>query len=124
MSMSDWGSNMLTATKAKVTLTLDPDLVAAVDAYAGNGMPRSRSATVEETLRQWRHQAAVQECEREIEDYYTSMTDEERADYEDGSEFASKAAKSVWEGDDTWEDTVEDKCTPPNSPAETRSGQS
>ncbi|PIZ42725.1 MAG: hypothetical protein COY42_17055 [Armatimonadetes bacterium CG_4_10_14_0_8_um_filter_66_14] len=96
MSMSDWRSNMLTATKAKVTLTLDPDLVAAVDECARNGTPRSRSATVEEILRQWRHQEAVRQYEREVEEYCTSMTDEERADYEDWAMSASKAAALVW----------------------------
>lgn len=108
---------MRTTTKAKVTISLDAELLSAVDERVKQGEARSRSAAVEDILRQWRKEELQRQLERDIEAYYLSMTEEEKEEDREWAEFAEHEAKHIWEEDEKpWTNRAEVKSTSSNSP--------
>jgi Arc/MetJ-type ribon-helix-helix transcriptional regulator len=115
--MQKRGNKMRAITKAKVTVSLDADLLAAVDERVKQGEARSRSAVVEDILRQWRQEELQKQLERDIEAYYLSMTEEEKEEDRRWAEFAARAAAQAWEEDEKqWTNRVGAKSTSSNSP--------
>jgi metal-responsive CopG/Arc/MetJ family transcriptional regulator len=85
--------------KTKVTLSLDPVLVAAVDERVRQSRHLSRSGVIEGLLRQWYEAEKQRELERQTEAYYLSLTEEEREEDRIWAEFASSQAGALWEGE-------------------------
>jgi metal-responsive CopG/Arc/MetJ family transcriptional regulator len=76
----------------KVTLTLPDDLLAVVDRFVAEHDGVTRSGVCAEALRDWLRAR----YEAEIEHYYASLSDEERA--EDGAwvAAAARSAERLW----------------------------
>lgn len=64
--------------KKRVTISLDPALLAAVDQSIDRSAGSSRSAVIEEALREWSKARRFEQLEREIEAYYRSLSVAER----------------------------------------------
>ena len=83
--------------KIKVTASLDTELVKAIDAYLDQSNIRSRSRLIENVLRSWYQQQKKREIESQTEQYYLSLSDEERKEDREWTEIAAKSAEHLWE---------------------------
>jgi hypothetical protein len=83
-------------TKVKVTVTLAPDIVSALDEKARENNSGSRSAALEAVLRDWQYARALQKLEEETAAYYDSLTEEQKRKDAEWAEFAGRAAAEVW----------------------------
>ncbi len=83
--------------KAKVTVTLDPKLVAAVDECAKELPGGSRSAVIEQVLKAWYERQELACLERETEAYYQSLTKIELEENRLWAQGASQAARRLWD---------------------------
>lgn len=77
------------ASKVKISVTVDEELMARVDAAAEN---RPRSMVVEEALAVWVGRQRKKKLDRDIETYYSGMTD---ADREEDDTWAALGDESV-----------------------------
>ena len=82
--------------KAKITVTLDPNVVRELDALVQAPDARSRSQLVEEALRQWLEQHAQRELARETEEYYRSLSPGEQEEDHQWSTITAEAANRLW----------------------------
>lgn len=85
------------STKAKITVTLSPELVRQIDALIDTPKAGSRSRLVEEAVRRWLHDEAQKELERETERYYLSLSRAERKEDKRWCRVAGRSAKRIWE---------------------------
>lgn len=85
------------AVKSKITVTLSPDLVRQLDAILSSPEAGSRSRLVEEALRQWLHDHARRELEREMEQYYRSLPKDELKEDQQWSKIAARSAGRLWD---------------------------
>jgi len=85
-------------TKAKITLTLSPDVVRQLDALAQTPQARSRSQLVEEALRRWLDERVQEDIERQTEEYYRSLSPAEREEGKEWATLAAEAAGRLWDG--------------------------
>jgi metal-responsive CopG/Arc/MetJ family transcriptional regulator len=76
----------------KVTLTLPDEVLAVVDRFVAEHPGVTRSGVCAEALREWLR--ATQEAE--IEHYYLSMSDEERAEDAAWVAIAAQSAARLW----------------------------
>ena len=76
----------------KVTLTLPDELLAVVDRFVAEHPGTSRSGVCAEALREWL--CASQDAE--IERYYLSLSDEERAEDAVWAATAARSADRLW----------------------------
>ena len=83
--------------KIKVTASLDAELIKAVDGFAKGAKTRSRSQVIEDILRKWHEEQKRQGLERQIEDYYLSMSTEEKEEDRQWGEIAAQSAHNLWE---------------------------
>ena len=83
--------------KVKVTASLDAELVKAIDEFLKESRDRSRSQLIEDALRKWQKEQKRQEIESQVEEYYLSMSKEERAEDRNWSEIATQSARHLWE---------------------------
>ncbi|MGH2356375.1 MAG: ribbon-helix-helix domain-containing protein [Chloroflexota bacterium] len=79
-------------TAAKVTLTLPDELLVVVDRFVAEHPGATRSGVCAEALREWLR--ARQEAE--VADYYTTMSDEERAEDVAWALVAAQSAARLW----------------------------
>ncbi len=91
------GSKSSSTAKVKVTASLDGELVKAIDEFLGKFKTRSRSKFIEDVLRNWHKEQKKQEVERQIEEYYLSLSNEEQEEDRDWREIAAKSAHLLWE---------------------------
>jgi Arc/MetJ-type ribon-helix-helix transcriptional regulator len=84
------------STKAKITVTLSPELVRQIDALTDGSKAGSRSRLVEEAVRRWLYDEAQKELERQTEEYYLSLSKAERKEDEQWSKIAARSAKRLW----------------------------
>jgi metal-responsive CopG/Arc/MetJ family transcriptional regulator len=82
--------------KAKITVTLDPEVVRQLDALLEAPGARSRSQLVEEALRRWLEERIQREIERKTEEYYRSLSPTEQAEDEEWTTIAVEAAERLW----------------------------
>jgi len=76
--------------KARVTMTIEPKTVVALDqAVQAHGFP-SRSSALETALNYWLAQQKQHQIEREVEAYYRSLTTQEKREDKEWAEFASR----------------------------------
>lgn len=83
--------------KAKVTVSINPSILAIVDQAVLKDKALSRSAVVEEALRHWHREHKRKALDAETEEYYLSLTEEERNEDRLWSNFSSKPAIKLWE---------------------------
>lgn len=83
--------------KLKITVTLDSDLVRQIDDLLGSPETRQRSRLVEEALRTWLAERARKETERQVEEYYRSLSGAERKENADWARAAARSARRAWD---------------------------
>ncbi|MEE8431150.1 MAG: ribbon-helix-helix domain-containing protein [Candidatus Desulfatibia sp.] len=84
------------ATKVKVTVSLDKELVNTINNFLKTSKIRSRSQFIENILRKWHHEQKKQDLEKQIEAYYLSQSDKERKEDRRWTEIAAKSAQQLW----------------------------
>jgi len=84
--------------KIKVTASLDAELVKAIDEFLKDKefKARSRSQLIEDILHKWHKEQKRKELESQIEEYYLSLSNEEREEDRQWSEIAAKSAHHLW----------------------------
>lgn len=82
--------------KAKITVTLSPDVVRQLDTLLDLSGNPSRSLLVEEALRRWLQEHAQKQIERQVEEYYRSLSKAERKEDEAWSKTSARSAKHIW----------------------------
>ena len=87
------------ATKEKVTVSIDPELMQVVDQEVQAHHADSRSAVVEEALRRWRIEQQRQAIEQGTEAYYRSRSRAERQEDHAWTRLAMRSAKRLWHDD-------------------------
>ncbi|MGC2063844.1 MAG: ribbon-helix-helix domain-containing protein [Thermodesulfovibrionales bacterium] len=81
--------------KAKLTVTISGDVVNEIDKIAKkNGAPRSQ--VMEEALRYWLLQSRKKAIEKDIEEYYLSLSEEEKQEDRAWVKTAAESAKRTW----------------------------
>ncbi len=83
--------------KVKITASLDPELVKEIDEYIKGSKVRSRSQLIENVLRDWYRKQKVCEIENQIEQYYLSLSNDEKGEDRQWTEIAAESAKRLWE---------------------------
>lgn len=83
--------------KSKITVTLSPDVVRQLDALLDSPESRSRSRLVEEALRRMLEEQAQKKIERQVEDYYRSLSKAERKENKTWSKTSARSAKHLWD---------------------------
>jgi metal-responsive CopG/Arc/MetJ family transcriptional regulator len=84
------------ATKVKVTASLDKELVHNINNFLKTSKIRSRSQFIENILRKWHNEQKKQDLEKQIEAYYLSQSDKERKEDRQWTEIAAKSAPQLW----------------------------
>ena len=84
------------APKAKITVTLSPDIVQQLDARLNASETRSRSQLVEEALRRWLEERLQKDIDRQTEEYYCSLSSAELKEDQEWSAIAAESAKHIW----------------------------
>ena len=84
------------SSKAKITITLNPELLRQIDALSNSSRAASRSRLVEEAVRLWLYAQAQKELERQTEAYYLSLSKAERKEDKQWSKVAARSAKRLW----------------------------
>jgi metal-responsive CopG/Arc/MetJ family transcriptional regulator len=84
----------MTARKTKISISLDSDVLDAIDRRAAKERS-TRSAVVEQWLRGAARQAELQRLEEETAAYYDSLTPAEKAEDAEWAAFASRAARNL-----------------------------
>ncbi len=90
-------ANTAVMRKVKVTASLDADIVKAMDEYIKKFKLRSRSQLIENALRAWQKEAKKRMLEKQVEAYYSAISDEEREEDRQWCETAAQSATRVWE---------------------------
>ena len=85
------------APKVKVTASLDAELVRSMDKLLETLEIRSRSQLIEKILIDWLTEQKKREIESQVEEYYLSLSDEERTEDRDWNKIASRSAQKLWE---------------------------
>lgn len=83
--------------KVKVTASLDAELMKEIDAFLKTSSTRSRSQLIENVLRDWHRQQKKRALESQIEEYYVSLSEEEREEDRQWSEIGAQSALRLWE---------------------------
>ena len=83
--------------KVKVTASLDAELVKNMDEFLKESKDRSRSQLIENALRKWQKEQRRQKIESQIEEYYLSLSHEEREEDRTWGEIADQSAQALWE---------------------------
>jgi len=90
-------SQKSSSTKIKITASLDPELIKAIDGYLAQSNIRSRSRFIEDILRSWHHRQKKQEIESQIEQYYLSLSAEEQEEDRKWTRITADSARHLWE---------------------------
>jgi metal-responsive CopG/Arc/MetJ family transcriptional regulator len=85
---------MATARKVKISVSIDPSLLGAVDRYAAR-VGVTRSAAMERWLSQISRQENLNRLEEETAVYYDSLTAAERQDDEEWASASSSKARKL-----------------------------
>lgn len=88
---------MRDAVKEKVTVSVDPELVDAVDQEVRAHHANSRSAVVEEALRLWRVEQQRRAIEQGVEAYYRSRSRKEQREDRAWTRLAGRHTQRLWD---------------------------
>lgn len=91
------GSITASSARVKITTSLDPELVKEIDEHVKRSKARSRSQLVENILRDWHREQKVREVENQIEQYYLSLSNDEKNEDRQWAKTAAASAKHLWE---------------------------
>jgi len=83
--------------RVKITTSLDPELVKEIDAHVKGSKARSRSQLIENILRDWHGEQKVREVENQIEQYYLSLSNDEKDEDRQWAKIAAESANHLWE---------------------------
>jgi len=83
--------------KVKVTATIDPDIIDAIDSYLKKTKNRSRSKFIEDILRSWYMEQKRTEIEKKMEKYYLSLSEDEKKEDKEWTKIAAESLKNLWE---------------------------
>ncbi|GAI64016.1 unnamed protein product [marine sediment metagenome] len=87
-------SSTSTLRKAKLTITISNDVSSEIDEIARKkGAPRSQ--VMEEILRDWLSWSKKNTIEKDIKDYYLSLTEEEKKENREWTKITSESAEFV-----------------------------
>jgi metal-responsive CopG/Arc/MetJ family transcriptional regulator len=89
-------NNVSSSEKVKVTANLNSELVNAIDQFL-KAKNQSRSQFIEDVLRKWHNEQKKRELESQIEEYYLSLSDEDREENQQWSKIAAHSAHQLWE---------------------------
>jgi len=89
-------SKTFSSVKVKVTASLDPGLVKAIDGYLKESKIRSRSQLIEDVIRSWLMEQKKRKLESEIEQYYLSLSDGERREDQEWTDIAAQSIHHLW----------------------------
>jgi metal-responsive CopG/Arc/MetJ family transcriptional regulator len=89
-------NNVSSSEKVKVTANLNAELVNAIDQFL-KAKNQSRSQFIEDVLRKWHNEQKKRELESQIEEYYLSLSDEDREENQQWSKIAAHSAHQLWE---------------------------
>lgn len=87
---------MATATRQRFTITLDPAVSRELSRAQRGSPSRSRSEIVEEAIRLWLRRHALDKLAQATEEYYRSITEEEKDEDRAWDELGGRAAATVW----------------------------
>ena len=82
--------------KAKITVTLSPDVVRQLDGLAQAPKAPSRSQLVEEALRHWLQERLHRDLESQTEQYYRALSPTEQQEDQEWATIATQAANRLW----------------------------
>lgn len=82
--------------KSKITVTLSNDVVRQIDKLLDSPEASSRSQLVEEAVRRWLHDQSQKELERQTEEYYLSLSEQECNEDRQWAKIAARSAKRLW----------------------------
>jgi metal-responsive CopG/Arc/MetJ family transcriptional regulator len=83
--------------KAKITVTLSPELVRQLDAFVDSPEAGSRSQLVEKAIRQWLQIEAQRELESQTEEYYRTLSEDECREDKEWTKVAARSARRLWD---------------------------
>ena len=83
--------------KTKITVTLSPGLVRQLDAFVDSPEAGSRSRLVEKAIRKWLQIEAERELERQTEEYYRTLSEDERREDKEWTKVAARSARRLWD---------------------------
>ena len=81
--------------KVKVTATIDPDVISAIDTYLRKTKNRSRSKLIEDILRSWYKEQKRSEIEKKMEEYYLSISEDEKKEDKEWTKIAAESYKNI-----------------------------
>ena len=87
---------MKSASKTRVTLSLDAYLLSALDAMVEQFRINSRSAMVEDILRRWYLSRQQIQLERQTEAYYRSLSEAEQEEDRQWGKIAGEQVERLW----------------------------
>ncbi|MCZ6680768.1 MAG: ribbon-helix-helix protein, CopG family [Candidatus Poribacteria bacterium] len=79
-----------------MTLTLDAELIEAIDAIKQQTAGKSRSAVIEKILRPWYHAQLQKKIDRETEAYYLALSDEEQEEDQQWTQLTGTQIDRLW----------------------------
>ena len=82
--------------KVKITATIDPDVVSAIDTYLRKTKNRSRSKLIEDILHSWYTEQKKSEIEKKIKEHYLSLSEDEKKEDKEWTKIAAKSVKNLW----------------------------
>ena len=82
--------------KVKITTTINPGIVHAIDSYLKETKNRSRSKLIEDILRSWYMEQKRSEIEKKTEEYYLSLSEDEKKEDKEWTKIAAQSAKHLW----------------------------
>lgn len=82
--------------KIRITASLNAELVTFIDRFL-KARNQSRSQFIEDVLDKWHNEQKKQELENQIEDYYLSLSREERKEDHEWSKITAQHAQKLWE---------------------------
>ena len=94
--MTNIGKQMSSSAKMRITANLNSELVKSIDRFL-KVKNQSRSQFIEDVLRKWHNEQKKRELESQIEEYYLSLSDEDREENQQWSKIAAHSAHQLWE---------------------------
>ena len=82
--------------KIRITTSLNAELVKFIDRFV-KAKNRSRSQFIEDVLGKWYNEQKKKKLENQIEDYYLSLSREEREEDHEWSKITAQYAHKLWE---------------------------
>lgn len=84
-------------TKTRLTISVDEEILAALQQLVSQRRWSSRSAAVAHVLAEWLEGERVRSLERETEAYYRSLSDAERQEDAEWARMAAESASRTWQ---------------------------